>query len=90
MLKRGNEVNLHLIGNIALILGQLTLSEHVAYRFKTNFINALKTSINLVQVLDQSTSNFYSLLETLGRHAVEALHLVDKVESVKGGILLAS
>jgi hypothetical protein len=75
---------------MALLLGSLTCNEHLALRFKTNYIFALKTSISLVQILSKEVSNFYGLMETLGKYAVEALHMVDKVESVKGGILLAS
>lgn len=85
-----NEAGLQLIGNVALILGQLVLSDHLALKFKTNFIVSLKSSISPVQSLDKSVTNFYSLIESLALKTVQALHAVDQVEAVKGGILLAS
>lgn len=75
--KQTNEAGLQLIGNVALILGQLVLSDHLALKFKTNFIVSLKTSISLVQSLDKSVTNFYSLIESLALKTVQALHAVD-------------
>lgn len=88
--KQNNEAKLAMFGRIALILGEMTLSEHLSLKFKTNYIQALKTSIHMVQILDKSVTNFYSLMENLAMKTVTALHNVDQIESVKGGILMAS
>lgn len=58
--------------------------------YKHNFIAALKTSISAVQLLDTSVTNFYGLIENLVTMTVNALHQVDYVEAVKGGVFLAS
>lgn len=88
--KKNNEANLQMFGRIALLLGDLILAEQLALRFKTNFCQPLKSAISMVQTLDKSVQNFYMLMEQLALKSVAALHNVDQIESVKGGILLAS
>jgi len=68
----------------------LLLSEFLQVRFKNNFVLALKMCISVVEMLDKSVTNFFGLMENLALKIVQALHKVDKIESVKGGILLAS